>query len=237
MKRGIQDAKPYCLNYLSGLGTFGAGVPLIGLGATGVGPVLVVAGALVASAAAPFCVAATKRVLDDYRITKDPPDRRINRLAEPRRVHGAAFPSCKKVKPSVRPDCKTLTADAQRLVGAAQRLTADDAAALTTMDRYSTANAQSNWEASEKQGKHLVALTAEVKTAVRTLTASGKRFASDLEHRHLDWRFSKSADGRAISAVLSLLNKANLTRAELKPYAGASLTPHKYDVLRDQDAL
>ena len=237
LKKGIQDAKPYCLNYLTGLGTFGAGVPVIGLGATLVGPVLVIAGAIVAAMAAPFCVAATKRVVDDYRINKDPPDRHITLLAQPREMPAVNFPGCGKYKASVRPDCKALTADAQRLVRVAQHLAAVDDAAAVTVNRYSTANSESNWAASAKQGKHLEALTVEAKKRLGALTSAGKRFATDLENRHLGWRFSKSADGRAIEAVLSLLAKKQLTRADLKPYAGTTLTPHKFDALRDQDAL
>jgi hypothetical protein len=235
IKLAINAAKPYCLNYLSGVGTFGTGVLLLGSGT--IGPILVIAGALVGTVALPFCNATITRIQYDYLMAKDPPDPNIEQVAQPAHVSGVTFTACSTYSRSVQLDCRVLTADAQRLVTAARRVTAIADAASVTMNRYSTANAASNAAASTRQSTQLIALTAQSKQAVAALNTAGKQFATDLLNRHIDWRFSKQDTSRAVDAVLSLLNKLHLTRNEITPYAGSSLTPRTFDVLRDQNAL
>lgn len=241
LKDALDAAKPYCLNYLSGLGTFGTGVALIGLstpaGPVLVGPALVVAGALVGTLAAPFCTAALKRVTDDYRIVKDPPGTDVDQVATPANASTVTFKSCNSYESSVRPECRVLTADARRLITTVQRETAVADAASTTMDRYATATAASNWGASKIQGQQLELLTTEENQAIAATTAAGEKFATDLLGQHIDWRFTKPDAVRAIGAVVSLLDKMAVTESDVAPYAGSSLTPREFDVLHDQDAL
>jgi hypothetical protein len=236
LRDGIDAAKPYCLSYLSGLAGFGTGVALLGAG-TGIGPILAIAGVIVGTSSSPFCQATIKRVVDDYRIVVDPPDPNVDHLAAPVRVRPARFNTCATAKPSTRSACRTLTADAQRLVMAARAVTTVADAASTTMNRYTTATAASNWAASATQGKHLESLTAQSKRAVAALDAAGRSFARELISRHLNWRFTKQDTSRAIRAVLSLLAKQQITDAAISRYAGGALTPGKLDVLRDQNAL
>ncbi len=235
IKAGVDAAKPYCLAYLSGVGTFGTGVLLLGSGT--VGPVLVIAGALVAFLAEPFCDATIKRVDDDYRIVKDPPGTDLDQVATPASVSGVKFESCNKYKVSVRPECQALTADAEGLIVAARRLSAVADAATVTMDRYSTVTAASNWAASKTQGQQLELLTRDDTQAIAAIDVAGGRFAKAILGLHIDWRFTAPDAGRAIDAVLSLLEKLQLTRGEIAPYAGSSLTPQAFDVLSDQNAL
>ena len=134
VKRAIDAAKPYCLNYLAGLGTFGTGVLLTGTGP--VGSILAIAGSIVGTTTAPFCQAALTRIRDDVVIANDPPDRHFDAIAQPLAVAGVKLANCNRYGGSLRSSCRVLTADAQRLVKAARHLAAVANAASTTMNRY-----------------------------------------------------------------------------------------------------
>jgi hypothetical protein len=234
----LTEAKPYCLNYLTGLGQFGVGVPLLGAGPY-IGSTLVMSGSLLATINQPFCIATMQRLISDYRISKDPPAADVGKVATPTPVSSSiALPSCARFSGvSTQATCARVEPAEKTLLLAAERVASVGAAQAQTIDRYSAASAAHNAAATGVQGKQLQVLLALSKTDRAAEVAAGRQLAAILENAHLGWRFTSSDDGRAIDAVLSLLVKGGVTRAEIVPYAGPALSARSVDILEGDGGL
>ena len=234
----LAEAKPYCLNYLTGVGQFGLGVPLLGFGPY-IGPTLVMSGAVLATINQPFCIATMQRLISDYRISKDPPDADVGKVATPAPVSSSVtLPNCARFSGvSTQATCARVEPVEKTLLLAAERLASVANAQAQTIDRYSAAVAGHDSAATGVQGKQLQALLALSKSDRAAEVAAGQQLAAILENAHLGWRFTAGDDGRAIDAVLSLLAKGGVSRNEIAPYAGRTLSAKSVDVLKNDRGL
>src|SRR5262249_35333990 len=137
LQPALEYAKVFCLPYAAGVGTFGAGVLLLGAGT--VGSVLTVAGSLTALAAEPFCVAILTRLKNDYLIYRDPPDRAIFVRARPAAVLSARVGSCSRWRGADAAFCRKLDPALTHLVTDAERVASTTQALEATGSKLGSA--------------------------------------------------------------------------------------------------
>ena len=180
-----------------------------------------------------------QRLISDYRISKDPPDADVGKIAAPAPVSSPVkLPNCSRFNGiSTQATCARLEPPEQALLLAAERLASVAKAQAQTIDRYTAATAAHNTAAAGAQGKQLQALLALSKRDRAAEVAAGQQLAAILENAHVGWHFTAGDDGRAADAVLSLLAKDGISRNQVTRYAGRTLTAKSVDVLRDDHGL
>ena len=139
----VENAKAYCLPYATGLGTFGAGVLVLGAGGF-TGGVLSTAGSLMAAVSEPFCVATLERLKKDILTIYDPPDPHISAIAAPATPAAATMPSCAHFTGQNASFCQRLRPQLAALLAATQKVAGISAAIVDHNEpiECSTAGAQ-----------------------------------------------------------------------------------------------
>jgi hypothetical protein len=174
---------------------------------------------------------ATARVINDYRIISDPPDRRFHRLVKPHAFKRPALPSCSATPSAERTLCTSLrTAELAMLTDSARADALTDAL-LVTMNRDSTAIRAHDYSAAQRQYAHFRSLHSELRRVLESKGANGVRLAAALRGANVSGVISSAQSAAAISAVEANLRRARVPAARLGSLAGNALEAHETDAL------
>jgi hypothetical protein len=174
---------------------------------------------------------ATARVINDYRIINDPPDRRFNQLAKPRAPKRPAIPSCTATAAAERIQCTTLRAAELTMLANSAKASAITEALLVTMNRDSAAIRARDYAAAQRQYVHFESLRGELGRVLRSKASSGARIAAILRGKNFSGALSTAQAATAISAVESKLSQARVPTAKLSLLAKNALEARETDTL------
>jgi hypothetical protein len=174
---------------------------------------------------------ATARVINDYRIINDPPDRRFHQLAKPRAPKRPALPSCAAIAAAERTQCASLRAAEAAMLANSAKAGAITEALLVTMNRDSTAIRARDYAAAQHQYAHFESLHGELGRALRSKASSGARVAAILRARNFSGTLSTAQAATAISAVEAKLSQARVPAAKLGLLAKSALEARETDAL------
>jgi hypothetical protein len=174
---------------------------------------------------------ATARVINDYRIIKDPPDRRFHQLAKPRAPKRPALPSCAAIAAAERTQCASLRAAELAMLANSAKAGAITEALLVTMNRDSTAIRARDYAAAQHQYAHFESLHGELGRALRSKASSGARVAAILRARNFSGVLSTAQAATAIGAVEAKLSQARVPTAKLSLLAKNAIEAREIDAL------
>jgi hypothetical protein len=174
---------------------------------------------------------ATARVINDYRIIKDPPDRRFHQLAKPRAPKRPALPSCAAIAAAERTQCTSLRAAEMAMLANSGKAGAIAEALLVTMNRDSTAIRAHDYAAAQHQYVHFESLHGELGRALRSKASNGARVAAILRSMNVSGALSTAQAATAISAVESKLSQTRVPTAKLSLLAKNALEARETDAL------
>jgi hypothetical protein len=174
---------------------------------------------------------ATARVINDYRIIKDPPDRRFHQLAKLRAPKRPALPSCAAIAAAERSQCTSLRVAELAMLTNSAKASAITEALLVTMNRDSTAIRAHDYAAAQRQFVHFESLHSELHRALRARGASGARVAAIFRSLNVNGALSSAQAAAAISAVESKLSQARVPTAKLSVLAKNALEARETDTL------
>ena len=174
---------------------------------------------------------ATARVINDYRIINDPPDRRYRRLAEPRRISSPRLPSCASVSSAERPTCTSLRAAEITMLTEAARASAITAALLLTIDRDSSAIRAGDYGAAQLQYAHFESLRRELKHVLAKKGAAGAHVAATLRSLGVSGTLTSQQSAAAIGALEAKLGSARVPAGKLGALAKGALEAREADGL------
>jgi hypothetical protein len=174
---------------------------------------------------------ATVRVLDDYRIIQDPPDRRFHQLAKPRAPKRPVLPSCAAIASAERTQCTSLRAAELAMLANSAKASAITEALLVTMNRDSTAIRAHDYAAAQRQYVHFESLHSELHRVLRARGASGARVAAILRSLDVNGALSSAQAATAIGAVESTLSRARVPTAKLSLLAKNALEARETNAL------
>ena len=174
---------------------------------------------------------ATARVINDYRIIKDPPDRRYRRLAEPGATGRIALPSCASATSGQKATCTSLRGAETAMLTDSARATSITAALLVTMNRDSTAIRARDYAAAQRQYVHFESLHRELRRALRSRGANGGRVAAILRGLGVSGALSSAQAAAALGAVEADLARAGVPTAKLDALAKGALEAREVDAL------
>jgi hypothetical protein len=174
---------------------------------------------------------ATARVINDYRIINDPPDRRFHRLAKPRTPKRPALPSCAAVAGAESALCAQLRAAELAMLADGGRADAITEALLVTMNRDSTAIRAHDYAAAQRQYVHFESLHRELRRALGSRASSGARVAAILRGMNVTGVLSSAQSATAIGAVEAKLTRARVPAAKLGPLTRNALQARETNAL------
>jgi hypothetical protein len=174
---------------------------------------------------------ATARVINDYRIIKDPPDRRFRRLAKPGAAKRPALHSCAAVPSAERTLCTSLRGAELAMLMDSARADAITEALLVTMNRDSTAIRAHDYSAAQRQYVHFESLHSDLHRVLRSRGSSGAQVAALLRSVNVSGVLSSAQSAAAISAVEAKLGQAHVPAAKLGSLANAALEGRETNAL------
>jgi hypothetical protein len=174
---------------------------------------------------------ATARVINDYRIINDPPDRRFHQLARPRAPKRPSLPSCSAIAAAERTQCAGLRAAELALLASSARASAITEALLVTTNRDSTAIRARDYAAAQRQYVHFESLHGELRRALRARGSSGARVAAILRARSFSGVLSTAQAATAIGTIEAKLSQARVPAAKLGLLAKNALEARETDAL------
>ncbi len=174
---------------------------------------------------------ATARVINDFRIINDPPDRRFHQLAKPRASKRPALPSCAATASAERTLCTSLRdAELAMLVNSA-KATAVTEALLLTMNRDSTAIRAHDYSAAQRQYVHSRSLHSQLQSVLKSRASNGARVATALRGMNVSGVLSSTQSAAAISAIQTKLSRARVPAAKLDSLAKDALEARETNAL------
>jgi hypothetical protein len=174
---------------------------------------------------------ATARVINDYRIIKDPPDRRFHRLAKPRSSKRPRLPSCAAIPGAEKSFCANLRqAELAMLVDSA-KASALTEALLVTMNRDSTAIRARDYSAAQRQYVHFRSLHSQLQGTLRSRGSNGARVAAVLRGVNVSGILSAAQSAAAIGAVEANLGRSGVPAARLGTLANDALQARETNAL------
>jgi hypothetical protein len=226
----LENAKAYCLPYATGLGTFGAGVLVLGAGGF-TGGVLTTAGSLMAAISEPFCVATLQRLKNDILTIYDPPDQHIFATATPAKPAAATLPSCPQFTGQNASFCQTLRPQLATLLADAQKVAGISAAIATTTNRLSAALRAHNPRASHLQSRDGQRLENQETGALAAQETAGHTVATTLESAGLAMPLTAGQASTSDAYVTHYLATHGVSASSFRRLAGAVLNPTPLNVL------
>ena len=174
---------------------------------------------------------ATARVINDYRIIKDPPDHRFHQLAKPPAARRPALRSCTGSPAPEAGLCKSLREDELAMLADSGRARAITQALLVTMNRDTTAIRAHAYAAAQLQYLHFQSLHKQLRLVLRSRGAKGAQIAALLRGRNVSGVLSSAQSAAAISAVEAKLSRARVPAAKLNAIARGALQGGETDAL------
>jgi hypothetical protein len=174
---------------------------------------------------------ATARVINDYRIINDPPDRRFHQLAKPRTPKRAALPSCAAIASAERSVCTSLRAAELATLTASAQASAITEALLVTINRDSTAIRSHDYSTAQRQYAHFRSLHNDLRRALGSRGSNGARVAAILRSVSVSGALSSAQAATAISAIEANLRRARVPAAKLGSLAKSALEARETNAL------
>jgi hypothetical protein len=174
---------------------------------------------------------ATIRVINDYRIINDPPDRRFHRLATPRTPKQPALPTCAAIPNADQTLCTSLRSAELAMLTDSARADAITDALLVTINRDSTAIRAHDYSAAQRQYVHFRSLHSELRKVLESKGANGTRVAAVLRGANVSGVLSSAESAAAISAIEANLRRARIPAARLGSLAGRALETRETNTL------
>jgi len=174
---------------------------------------------------------ATARVINDYRIIKDPPDRRFHRLAKPRASKRPAVPSCAAIPGAERIQCTSLRDAETAMLIDSSRAVALTEAMLVTINRDSTAVRAHDYSAAQRQYVHFRSLHSQLRRVLASKGSNGARVAAVLRSMGVGGVLSSAQSVAAISAVKARLSRARVSATKLGLLAKDALEARETNAL------
>lgn len=174
---------------------------------------------------------ATRRVINDYRIINDPPDRHFHRLAEPRAPKRPALPSCRAIPSAERTVCTSLREGLTAMLTTGARADAITDALLVTINRDSGAIRAHDYAAAQRQYVHFESLHGDLRRALESKGSSGAQVAAILHSKNFSGVLSSAQATTAIGAVEAKLSQARVPVAKLGSLAKGALEARETDAL------
>jgi hypothetical protein len=174
---------------------------------------------------------ATARVINDYRIIKDPPDRSFRRLAKPRASKRPALPSCTAIPSAERTLCTSLREAELAMLTDSARASALTEALLVTINRDSTAIRAHDYSAAQRQYVHFRSLHSQLRKVLASKGSNGARVAAALRSMGVGGVLSSAQSAAAISAVKARLNHARVSATKLGLLAKGALEARETNAL------
>ena len=154
---------------------------------------------------------ATARVINDYRIIKDPPDRRFHRLAKPRVLKRPPLRSCSAIPSAERTSCTSLREAELAMLTDSAKASAITEVLLVTMNRDSTAIRARDYSAAQRQYVRFRSLHDQLRGVLKSKGSKGARIAAVLRSMGVSGALSTAQSTAAISAVQTKLNRARVS--------------------------
>jgi hypothetical protein len=174
---------------------------------------------------------ATRRVINDYRIIEDPPDRHFHQLARPHAPKRPTLPSCAAIPSAERTTCTSLREAELGMLTVSARADAITEALLVTMNRDSTAIRAHDYAAAQHQYAHFESLRGELHRALKARGSNGAHVAAIFRSAGVSGILSSAQAATAISAVEAKLNRARVPAAKLGSLAKAALEARETNAL------
>ncbi len=174
---------------------------------------------------------ATARVINDYRIIKDPPDRRFHQFAKPRAPRHPHLSSCAASAGAGRTQCTSLRAAELATLASSARASAITEALLVTMNRDSSAIRAHDYAAAQRQYIHFETLHGELRRALESRGSSGARVAAILRGLNVSGALSSAQSATAIGAIEANLSRARVPITKLSSLAQGALEAHEANAL------
>ncbi len=174
---------------------------------------------------------ATAMVINDYRIIKDPPDRRFHRLAKPHAPKRPALHSCAAIPTAQRTSCTSLREAELAMLGDSARATAVTEALLVTINRDSTAIQARDYSAAQRQYVHFRSLHSQLQKVLESKGSNGARVAATLRSMGVSGVLSSAQSIAAISAVQAKLSRARISATKLSSLAKNALEARETNAL------
>jgi hypothetical protein len=174
---------------------------------------------------------ATARVINDYRIIKDPPDRRFHQLARPHASKRPSLRSCAAIPSAERALCTSLRAAELAMLTDSARADAITDALLVTINRDSTAIGAHDYSAAQRQYLHFKSLHGELRRALSKKGSNGARVAAILRSVNVSGTLSGAQSAAAIGAIEANLRRARVPAAKLRSLAKNALEAREANAL------
>ncbi len=174
---------------------------------------------------------ASARVINDYRIIKDPPDRHFHQLAKPRAPRRPSLRSCAAIPSAEMTLCTSLRAAELAMLTDSARADAITDALLVTIDRDSTAIRARDYAAAQRQYVHFKSLHAALRRALASRGANGARVAAILRSVNVSGVLSSAQSAAAIGAIEAGLRRARVPAAKLRALAKGALEAREANAL------
>jgi hypothetical protein len=176
---------------------------------------------------------ATARVINDYRIIKDPPDRRFRRLAKPRASRRPALHACAAIPSAERALCTSLREAELAMLTDSARASALTEALLVTINRDSTAIRAHDYAAAQRQFVHFRSLHSQLRKVLASKGSNGARVAVVLRSMGVGGVLSSAQSAAAISAVKTKLSRARVSATKLGSLAKGALEARETNALEN----
>jgi hypothetical protein len=173
---------------------------------------------------------ATARVINDYRIINDPPDRHFHRLAQPH-TSKPSLRSCAPIPSAERTLCTSLRTAELAMLTSSARASAITEALLVTTNRDSSAIRAHDYSAAQRQYLHFQSLHRALRRALRSRGSSGARVAAVLRGRNVTGVLSSAQAAAAISAIETNLRRARVPATRLEALAKGALEAREANAL------
>ncbi len=174
---------------------------------------------------------ATARVINDYRIINDPPDRRFRRLAKPGASKRPALPSCAAIPDAERTLCTSLRGAELTMLIDSARAGAITEALLVTINRDSAAIRAHDYASAQRQYLHFKSLHGHLLRALESRGSNGTRVASILRSVGVSGVLSSAQSAAAISSIEAKLSRARIPAAKLSSLAKDALEAREANAL------
>ncbi len=174
---------------------------------------------------------ATARVIDDYRIIQDPPDRHFHQLARPRAPRAPTLPSCAAVPSAEQSVCTSLRQAELAMLASSARATAITDALLVTMNRDSTAIGAHAYAAAQRQYVHFESLHSQLHSVLKARGSNGAKVAVILRGIGASGVLTSAQSSTAIAAVEAKLSRARVPAGKLGKLAKGALEAHETNAL------
>jgi hypothetical protein len=174
---------------------------------------------------------ATARVINDYRIINDPPDRRFHQLAKPGASKRPALPSCTAIPSAEQALCTSLREAELAMLTDSAKASAITAALLVTTNRDSTAIRAHDYSAAQRQYVHFQSLHSQLRRVLKSRGSDGSRVAAALRSMNVTGVLSSAQSGAAISAIEANLHRARIPASKLGSLAKGAVEAHETNAL------